>query len=134
MVICWLTLRFTHALLVFALAWRIDQHRILFAHRAATATSLRLVVVPRRRRLFVIKLLDELTLNLATALLPPLLLGCCLSFNLGEALPELGVAGDFVGGLENGRAPVWSESVGLYSRREVVSKAFRKTKQNITVV
>lgn len=109
--------RRAHALLVLALARRVDQHGLVLANDAAAGLCARLAAVigRRRRRLgFLVELLDELGLDLAAALLPPRLFGGGLGFNLLEALAELGVAGDFVRGLENGRAPVGSESVGLF--------------------
>lgn len=103
--------RLAHALLVLALARRVHQHGVVLADGAAALV--RLVGAGGRGGL-VVELLDKGGLDLAAALLPPLLLGLGLGLDLGEALAELGVAGDFVGGLENGRAPVGREGVGLF--------------------
>lgn len=103
-----------HALLV--PARRVDEHGVVLAGGGA-ALALGGGAGGRRRGGLV---LEELGADLAAALLPPLLLGLGLGVNLGEALAELGVGGDFVGGLEDGRAPVGGEGVGLRkSVREV---------------
>ncbi len=97
--------RSAQALLVLALAGRVHEDGVVLAARLGLGPGG-----------VVVELLDKGGLDLAAALLPPLLLGGGLGVDLGEALAELGVAGDFVGGLEDGRAPVGREGVGLLLR------------------
>lgn len=60
-----------------------------------------------------VQLLHELGLDLAAALLPPGLFGVGLGEDFVELGAEFVVLGDFVGGLEDGWAPVGGEGVGL---------------------
>lgn len=77
-----------------------------------------------RRLLAVVQLLHEVLLDRSAALLPPLLLGVGLVLDIVKSLPEDGVGCDFVGGLEDGLAPVRCKGVGLYS---MVSKTCFQT-------
>ena len=78
-----------------------DQYRLVLAGGAGC------------RDLAVVQLLYEVLLNRGSALLPPLLLGPGLGLDVVDPLPKDGVAGDLVGGLEDGLAPVRCERIGL---------------------